>query len=737
MTSAAVWLLLRLRLLVLPAWILLAVVLALQLPAFTNQSESDVGGMIATGSESVRVEERGVREFGTPLLSRVAVVQRDPKGLSTAAQKRTLALALRIDRHQEPVLHSIAFALPISNTKKLVPSSREHGTTAITYLYYRPGVAPSAQLALAQTYAQRIRAQGDPVTGVTGTIPAREAEFRQIEHALPYVEAATIALIALILLIAFRAVGPPLVTLGAAALSYAISVRLLTWIADALGVQVPREVQPVLVALLLGLTTDYSVFFFSGVKRSLASGERRVRAAEQTTRLFLPIIVTAGLIVAFGSASLIVGRLGFFRALGPGMAVTVLVTLAVAVTVIPATLAIFGRALFWPGLDPEREGESSSRLRHSLGRFATWRPVALVLTIGAAAVLVLGASQARSTVLGLDLLAGLPGSDQVKQAADDAGKGFAPGIVSPTELLVEGRGLRDDQAGLAKLQQRLSARPGIAGVIGAGYQPSQIREPIFVNSAGSAARFALVLDDDPLGAHAIRTLQRLRDDLPGLLSASGLRGARAGLAGDTALADDTVTTIHSDIARVALALLLANFVLLALFLRAVLAPLYLLAASVLALTASIGAATWVFQSLFGYQDLAYYVPFAAAVLLLSLGSDYNIFVVGRIWQEAENRPFREAITHAAPRASRTIAIAGVTLAGSFALLAIIPIRAMRELAFVMSVGVLIDSFLVRSVLVPSLIATFGRISWWPRRPPETQRAAPQLETLEPAESTER
>ena len=220
-----------------------------------------------------------------------------------------------------------------------MPSSREHGTTAITYLYYRPGVAPSAQLALAQTYAQRIRAQGDPVTGVTGTIPAREAEFRQIEHALPYVEAATIALIALILLIAFRAIGPPLVTLGAAVLSYAISVRLLTWIAEGLGVQVPREVQPVLVALLLGLTTDYSVFFFSGVKRSLASGERRVRAAEQTTRLFLPIIVTAGLIVAFGSASLIVGRLGFFRALGPGMAVTVLVTLAVAVTVIPATLA--------------------------------------------------------------------------------------------------------------------------------------------------------------------------------------------------------------------------------------------------------------------------------------------------------------------------------------------------------------------------------------------------------------
>jgi RND superfamily putative drug exporter len=526
---------------------------------------------------------------------------------------------------------------------------------------------------------------------------------------LPYVEAATIALIALILLIAFRAIGPPLVTLGAAALSYAISVRLLTWIADGLGVQVPREVQPVLVALLLGLTTDYSVFFFSGVKRSLASGERRVRAAEQTTRLFLPIIVTAGLIVAFGSASLIVGRLGFFRALGPGMAVTVLVTLAVAVTVIPATLAIFGRALFWPGLRPDREEESSSRLRRSLGRFATWRPVALVLTIGAAAVLLLGACHARSTVLGLDLLAGLPGSDQVKRAADDAGKGFAPGIVSPTELLVEGQVLRDDQAGLAKLQRRLSALPVIAGVIGAGYQPSQIHEPVFVSSAGNAARFALVLDDDPLGAHAIHTLQQLREDLPGLLSASGLRGARAGLAGDTALADDTVTTIHSDIARVALALLLANFVLLALFLQAVLAALPS-RRGVLALAIDrrrhVGLPT---LQLPGSRLRAV----CGRGLLLSLGTTTSSSSEDLAGGREPALPRGDHARCAAPPHDRDRGRDPRRL-----------LRAPRdhsirheEAAFVMSVGVLIDGFWSLG-LVPSLIATFGRISWWPRRPPD-------------------
>jgi RND superfamily putative drug exporter len=114
------------------------------------------------------------------------------------------------------------------------------------------------------------------------------------------------------------------------------------------------------------------------------------------------------------------------------------------------------------------------------------------------------------------------------------------------------------------------------------------------------------------------------------------------------------------------------------------------------------------ESVLGHDDLTYYVPFAASVLLLSLGSDYNVFVVGRIWQEAKTRPLRDAIAEAAPRASAAITAAGLTLAGSFALLALVPIRPMRELAFAMSVGILVDTFIVRSLLVPSLLALLGR-----------------------------
>jgi RND superfamily putative drug exporter len=215
-----------------------------------------------------------------------------------------------------------------------------------------------------------------------------------------------------------------------------------------------------------------------------------------------------------------------------------------------------------------------------------------------------------------------------------------------------------------------------------------------------------VFDEEPLDAHAIDAFRRLRTQMPRLVQRVGLGDARVAYAGDTPLADETVVAIRRDGLHVGLAVLLVNLTLLALFLRAIWAPVYLLAASVLALGAALGAATWILEQLLGHDDVTYYVPFAAGVLLLSLGSDYNVFVVGRIWQAARDRPLREAIIEVAPRASATIATAGVTLAGSFALLALVPIRPMRELALVMAIGILLETFVVRSILVPSLLALF-------------------------------
>ena len=138
-----------------------------------------------------------------------------------------------------------------------------------------------------------------------------------------------------------------------------------------------------------------------------------------------------------------------------------------------------------------------------------------------------------------------------------------------------------------------------------------------------------------------------------------------------------------------------------------------------------------FQTLLGYHQLAYYVPFAVAVLLISLGSDYNVFLVGRIWQEARLRPLREAIAIASPSAARTIRTAGITLAASFAAIAVIPIRSFREVAFAMVVGLLLETFVVRSLLAPALIALFGYTSGWPGKRLHTTQPPPPDRATQP------
>lgn len=689
MTRTVAWLVARLGWLIVPAWIVAALASVHFLPSITKSTGSGANGLVPSGAAAVTAQKREVHDFGSTLLTRVVVVQHAPRPLTRAQLRRTLKLAFDVDRNH--VRPKIAFAAPLV--------SRDRATT-VTYLYFRPGVPSGDMLTAAQRYARSLRPPG--LRG--GVILAQDSEYNEIQHALPTVTLATVGLIIVVLLLMFRSVAAPLIALSAAGISYLISIHLLAWIARRENVSVPNEVQPILIALLLGLVTDYAVFFMSSTRRHLADGDSRFRAADRAALENLPIILTAGLIVALGSLTLVAGHLAIFRSFGPGMALTVAVAVLVAVTFIPGVLALLGRWAFWPShLEPREES-----VRTRLWRFATARPVSgLLAALAVAGLLVLGAGLSELR-LGVSLVRGLPGHSESKKAQAAAERGFPKGVIEPTEVLLEGAGLGANRARLAALQHELRHVPGVAAVLGPAEQPRRIDLPVFVARSGDAARYAVVLDQMPLDASAIHVLERLQGRMPTLLRNVGLGHARVSYAGDTALAEDTVKAIRSDGYRVGGAVLLVNLVLLMLFLRTLFAPVYLLLASVLALGAALGVTTWVMEHLLGHDDLTYYVPFAASVLLLSLGSDYNVFIVGRIWQVAHRLPMREAIAEVAPRASRTITTAGITLSGSFALLALVPVRPMRELALAMAAGLLIDTFVVRSVLVPSLLALFRR-----------------------------
>jgi RND superfamily putative drug exporter len=239
-----------------------------------------------------------------------------------------------------------------------------------------------------------------------------------------------------------------------------------------------------------------------------------------------------------------------------------------------------------------------------------------------------------------------------------------------------------------------------------------------------------MFDSDPTEAPAIRHLERLQRLLPDLLRRYGLGGASVGWGGETALGVETVHATNTSLWRVIGVAFAVNFVFLLLFLRSLFAPLYLLVASAAALAATFGLTIYFFTDVLHHSGLPYYVPVAFSVLLLSLGSDYNIFVVGRVWKEADRRPLHEAVAEAAPQAGRAITVAGVALALSFAMLAMIPITPFAVMAFAMGVGILLDTFLVRSVLVPALVAVFGGAGRWPRRSPAEFVTDPAGEPLQ-------
>jgi RND superfamily putative drug exporter len=510
----------------------------------------------------------------------------------------------------------------------------------------------------------------------------------------------------------------------------------------------PQEIEPFVVVLLLGILTDYAIFFLSGFRAHLAAGEPRLEAARGSAARNLPIVLTAGLIVAAGAAALLAGRLDYFRALGPGLGLTALMALLVATTLIPALLAIFGRAVYWPRrptpapVEPEEEGPieavSDRRerpLRERAAYAMTARPLALLVVLVTGGLLFAASLGLRDLDLGFTLIRGLPSDSEVRRAETAASRGFAPGVLAPTELLLEGPGVGVDREGLARLQEAIAKEEGVAGAVGPRDEPKDVATRAVVSEDGNAARIAIILGDDPLGGKAIDDLRALDGRMPALLAGAGLEDATFAFAGDTALAENTVSLTVDDLKRIGLAALGINLLFLVILLRSIVAPLFLLVTSVLALAATLGVTTFVFERLLGYDELTYYVPFAAAVLLVSLGSDYNVFVVGRVWQEARRRPLRAAIATAVPRASKTITIAGLALASSFAVLAFVPVRAFRELAFALALGVLVDAFVVRSLLVPALISLFGDLSWWPSERRIFRRRRPAPDANQPASRT--
>lgn len=706
----------RTRWLIVLLWIAGAAAATLLLPRATT-STAGLGGLVSANSPAVRAEKASAEHFSVPLLTNTMVVLHNPHGLPAFTQADAVLHALAIDqtlaaRHGHYPAGQVLGALPLLDTGGLLPGSRHDGTTAVTYLYFAPSTPLEQRSQLAQAYAHRFRATPGTSVAVTGTAPARWAESQVLVSHLTLVAAVTIAFVCLVLALTFRSVLAPLLLGASATLSYLVAIRLLGWLGQVTTLSLPSELEPLIIALVLGILTDYHVFFLSGLRDRLREGKPPATAFRVSVRRNAPIVAVAGLTVAAGTASLEAGHLQLYRSFGPGLAVSVAVAAAAAVTFVPAMLSILGERVYWPSRPSADRRTPRDRRASWLVRLVSRRRGAAL--VSAVTIAGLGAAVYPLVHLQLDLsfIRTLPSDSESQQGARLAAAGFAAGIVAPTVLLVSPHGPATPTA-LHRLTGELDRQPGVAGVVGPGSLPLPYTASAFTSRAADQARYVLFFNRPPLNGDAVRALRSLESRVPTLLRSAGLRGARVSYAGDTAIASATESQTWANLEIIFAVAFAAEFVILAAFLRALLAPLLLLLSSVLVVAAALGLTTAVFQDALGTGGLAFYAPFATAVLLISLGSDYNVFGAGRIWEEADEHRLRRAIRIAMPETTRAVTTAGLILEGSFAVVALIPLRSFAEMAFTMFVGLLLDTFIVRSLLTPSLLALLGPVSGWP------------------------
>ena len=703
-----------LRWVVVLAWVATAVALTVLMPYRPDNSGSNLSDLLPNDSPIFKVEQRIFQEFKVPLLSGTTVVVHQPDGLSllTRADSLLWALATTQDTeqsHTQPKPGTIAAAIPM-------PTGRTDLT--VTYLYVAPGTGLRDEVRLADQYAAHFKNQADVSSYVTGFVPAQIAQLDYLDARLRLFEIASVLVIVCVVALAFRSLLAPLVVVGVAVLGYLVYFPLLSSLAAALGFTVPSQLEPVIVALLLGVVTDYCVLLFSAFRDELRRGIERKEAARAALRVNAPIITVAGFTVAGGTIALLAAPFHVFRGLGPALALTVLVGLGVCLTLAPAIMTILGLRLFT--ILPVRGSQSQNGFlrpvpahRYRSLKLLTYRGTALIAVLLVGVGLAVAASPLIHARLDLSYVSALPKDDSVSEGADLLAAAGLRGISAPTEILVERPGVAADRSALTRLQDELAQQPGVARVIGPSDLLMSRPRGVLISESGNAARYLLIYDSDPLGARAIGHVRQLESDLPQLVTQSGLSDAQVSMAGQTLFASEVAQLTRRSIEITVATALLIELVILILYLRAFVAPIVLLAASALSVAAALGLTTLVFQDVLGQQGLTFYAPFAAAVLLIALGADYTVFSVGSIWQEAGRRPLAQAIMAAVPRTSRAITTAGVILAATFALVAIIPLATFRQIAFAMTVGLMIDTLIVRPVLTPALLTLLGHRASWP------------------------
>ncbi|QCB96327.1 MMPL family transporter [Arthrobacter sp. PAMC25564] len=574
------------------------------------------------------------------------------------------------------------------------------------------------------------------VTGPAGLTADLVSAFAGIDGILLLV---ALGAVFLILLIVYRSLLLPLAVLFTSVFALCTAILLVFGMAKLGWIQLNGQSQGILSILVIGAATDYALLYVARFREALTHTTNRTAAALTAWKASFEPILASGATVIIALLCLLFSDLNSNKALGPVAAAGILCSLFAALTLLPALMALLGRAAFWPfrpKLLPagEREAELVTGLEGQKGLWratgtlvsrrprTVWIASVLLLLVASAGILQLKANGVAQTDVILTASNAVDGQDALARHFD-AGSGSPAVIVA-------------DKAKAAQVLEKVKASDGV----GDAYLLAEGSVPIITGAPGAPAAPAVrdgkvlinaTLDFAADSNEAENVVVELRNTVktvdPGAL-----------VGGVTATALDTNTTAQRDLVTIIPVVLAVILVILMLLLRSVLAPVLLVASVVLSYGAAMGVSAVVFNHIFGFPGADATVPLFGFVFLVALGVDYNIFLMSRVREESLRHGTRPGILRGLGVTGGVITSAGVVLAATFAALGVIPIMFLVQLAFIVAFGVLLDTVLVRSLLVPALAYDLGPRIWWPGKlgRPGTDAAVPGLPAAPEPESAE-
>ena len=581
----------------------------------------------------------------------------------------------------------------------------EDGTAALAALSVDAPTAVDAGVVVGDLRESLRQNTPDGITAQVTGPAAIEADLAAVfEGADLTLLMVTASIVAALLLVTYRSPVLWILPLTVVGVADQLAATGATYVLRATGVPWDDSTLGILSVLVFGAGTNYALLLISRYRDELRSHHDRFEAMRVAWFRASEAIVASASTVVIGVLCLLLSVVPATRGLGLACAVGVVVAAFAVLFVLPGVLLLFGRWIFWPAVPKEGQAvlAESRSLWRRVGDTVARAPAAWIAgTLVLLAAMAFGLTQVKS---GLSVDEQFLDTPEAIVAAGRLAESFPDGASDPLVVVTRA----DDRAAVAELATRVA---GVEGVSGATPVPPQ----------DGIGQVQVVVDADPSSDEAAAVVAAVRAEVAGTPDTHVTGGAATLTDADEGSARDRQVVMPLILGLVLLTLIL--------LLRSILAPVILLVSVVATYTAALGVSWWLFTGILGFSAIDAGMPLLAFVFLVALGIDYNIFLVTRTMEETRGHGTRTGVLRALGATGGVITSAGILLAAVFAVLGVLPLVVLAQIGVVICIGVLLDTLVVRTVLVPAVVRVLGDRFWWPRRVP-----VQAIPVLEPATS---